>query len=102
MNIPPRVQLPYFKGSAALPVHFPPTTEEILESAEPGSCEAKKWGSNHVGIVRGMYFVKFGHSVTENEGNALIFLERNVVDIPTTRLHAMYDMLLGRLVLVMD
>lgn len=53
-------------------------------------------------LVRGIYVVKFGATVTENEGNALLFVERHV-DIPAPRLHAMYrDPSSGHLHLVME
>lgn len=40
-------------------------------------------------VIRDLYVVKYGPFVSENEGHALLFLERNL-SIPVPRLYAMY------------
>ena len=98
MDIPSPVPVPYFRESTELPDSLP-STEEILSLVD--SIDQRETATNCV-IVRDTYFVKFGLRVTENEGNTLLFLEKNLPEIPAPRLHAMYNMQPGRLVLIMD
>ncbi|KFH45413.1 hypothetical protein ACRE_037740 [Hapsidospora chrysogenum ATCC 11550] len=90
VDLPASVRLPYYRDAAELPGPLP-TQAEIhdaaseLDSAD-GYCKESDGG---MGVIRGTYFAKFGPHVTENEGNALLFIEKHL-DIPAPRLYAMY------------
>ncbi|KAI1746909.1 kinase-like protein [Xylaria castorea] len=91
--------LPYFRKSDELPAPLPTTvdiergTEEIRTNDHP----------NHrrVVILEKHFVAKFGSKVNENEGHALLFLEKMCPSFPAPRLHAMY-MGGDRLYIVMD
>ncbi|KAI5464341.1 phosphotransferase family protein, partial [Mariannaea sp. PMI_226] len=87
--VPVPVQLPYFRDATELPGPLP-TLNEIHNSPSNLSPRRKAMGgSGGVCCIRDIYLVKYGTSVTENEGNALLFIE-NHSKISTPRLYAMY------------
>ncbi|KAH7148975.1 hypothetical protein B0J13DRAFT_674215 [Dactylonectria estremocensis] len=101
--LPVPVKLPYFRDAAELPGPLP-TAVEIRDSSKSDlSPRRSAWGGGSgVCCIRGIYIVKYGPEVTENEGNALLFIE-NRMDISAPRLYAMYrDSPSGPLHLVME
>lgn len=80
------MMLPYFADSGSLPAPLP--TEDELESAEPLPSIYPPDLRRNV-IVRGQYVVKYGSGVKENEGRALLALEK-YPSIPSPKLYAMY------------
>lgn len=103
MAIPTSVKLPYFRDVTELPGPLP-TPVEIRAATKSGlSPRRNAWGDGGgVCLIRDVYIVKFGAKVTENEGNALLFIEENM-DISAPRLYAMYrDSPSGHLYLVME
>lgn len=80
------MELPYFADASSLPAPLP--TEDDLESAEPlPSIYPPEYRSNV--SVGGVFVVKYGSGVKENEGRALLALER-FPSIPSPKLYAMY------------
>ncbi|CAI6091437.1 unnamed protein product [Clonostachys chloroleuca] len=84
MTLQTPVKLPYFCNSAGLPGPLP-TPDEIQDASRRHG-----WGSSGgVCVIRGIFLVKYGVKVTENEGNALLFVEEHL-NISAPRLYAMY------------
>lgn len=83
------VKLPYFRAAAELPGPLP-TLDEIRDASKSElSPRRSAWGDGGgMCLVRGVYVVKFGATVTENEGNALLFVEK-YLNISAPRLYAM-------------
>lgn len=80
------LMLPYFGETSCLPGPLP--TKQDIEDAEPlPSIYPAEYRRNV--LVRGQFVVKYGSGVKENEGQALLALER-VSSIPSPRLYAMY------------
>ncbi|CAJ0544422.1 Ff.00g036080.m01.CDS01 [Fusarium sp. VM40] len=98
MNFPTPVPLPYsFTGKLLSPL---PTSEEIHNAQFKLSPRREVWDRSGVCSIRD-YVIKYGRSVGENEGNALLFLEKN--HIPAPRLYAMYrEASSGYLYLIME
>lgn len=103
MALPAPVKLPYFRAAAELPGPLPTPAEIRDASKSELSPRRSAWGdSGGMCLIRGIYIVKFGATVTENEGNALLFVEKHL-NIPAPRLYAMYrDPPSGPLHLVME
>ncbi|KAJ6443703.1 hypothetical protein O9K51_04882 [Purpureocillium lavendulum] len=81
-----------------------PTSDEIRNASKSElSPRRSAWGDGGgMCLIRGVYVVKFGATVTENEGNALLFVEKHL-EISAPRLYAMYhDPPSGPLHLVME
>ncbi|QPC73204.1 hypothetical protein HYE68_003956 [Fusarium pseudograminearum] len=98
MNLPAPVTLPYY-CTDKLPSPLP-TTEEIHNAQVKLSSRRKVWEKSGVCSIR-EYVVKYGNNVGENEGNALLFLEKNRVLAP--RLYAMYrEASSGHVYLIME
>lgn len=91
------VQLPYYRST--IPQDDLPTKLEIENAITKLPCIRDPRFMRVIAIVD-KYVVKYGSQVSENEGNALLYLEREL-DIPAPRLYAMYreD---GRLYIVME
>ena len=103
MALPTPVKLPYYRDASELPGPLP-TSIEIRDALKSElSLRRSAWGdAGGVCIIRGIYVVKFGVEVTENEGNALLFVEK-YFNISAPRLYAMYrNPLTGPLYLVME
>ncbi|KAI1422199.1 kinase-like protein [Xylaria sp. FL1777] len=90
---------PYFRTPAELPAPLPTTadieneTDEIRTNYHP-DCR-------RIVVIGKQFVAKFGSKVKENEGYALLFLEKMCPSFPVPRLHAMYKA--GeRLYIVMD
>ncbi|PNY18454.1 Uncharacterized protein TCAP_07527 [Tolypocladium capitatum] len=93
----------YFRDPAELPGPLP-TSEEISNAPKSGlSPRRHVWGEGGgMCIVRGIYVVKCDINLTQNKGNALLFIEKHL-KIPVPRLYAMYhDPSSGLLHLVME
>lgn len=77
------VPLPYKTDDATVTI---PTTEEIR------ACQNVIYERHAASIVavNDQVVAKFGPSIQEWEGQALIYLERYVPDVPAPRLYAMY------------
>ncbi|EKJ69270.1 hypothetical protein FPSE_10523 [Fusarium pseudograminearum CS3096] len=98
MNLPTPVTLPY-QCTDKLPSPLP-TTEEIHNAQVKLSSRREVWERSGVCSIR-EYAVKYGNNVGENEGNALLFLEKNRVLAP--RLYAMYrEASSGHVYLIME
>lgn len=97
-NLPTPVTRPY-QCTDKLPSPLP-TTEEIRNAQVKLSSRREVWERSGVCSIR-EYVFKYGNNVGENEGNALLFLEKNHVLAP--RLYAMYrEVSSGHLYLVME
>jgi serine/threonine protein kinase len=93
-----------------LPVHLPDYRSTIKQIDLPTKLEIENAITKlpcicdprfvRVIAINNKYVVKYGSHVSENEGNALLYLEREL-DIPAPRLYAMYreD---GQLYIVME
>ncbi|KUI71218.1 hypothetical protein VM1G_07101 [Cytospora mali] len=80
------MSLPYFANASSLPAPLP--TDDDLESAEPlPSIYPPEFRCNV--CVKDVFVVKYGSGVKENEGWALLALER-FPSIPSPKLYAMY------------
>lgn len=80
--------LPFYREPAQLPGPFPSRDEiEAATHALP-TIRSVDYGGRLV-VIRGIYVVKYGPFASENEGHALLFIERNL-SIPAPRLYAMY------------
>lgn len=89
MDLQAPVKLPFFCNPAELPEPLP-SLNEIHTSESVLSPRRDGWvGDGGVCVVRGIYLVKYGINLTENEGNALLFVEKHL-GIPAPRLYAMY------------
>ena len=77
------VPLPYKTNDVTITI---PTTEEIR------ACQNVLFERHTASIVavNNQVVAKFGGSIQEWEGQALIYLERYVSDVPAPRLYAMY------------
>ncbi|KKZ62343.1 hypothetical protein EMCG_03261 [[Emmonsia] crescens] len=82
------VTLPYFNESILLPAPLP--TEQEIETATHTLPTIRNPDyDGRLVIIRDQYVVKYGTYVVENEGHALLFIERHL-SIPAPRLYAMY------------
>ena len=79
------LELPYFKDSTYLPGPLP-TTQEI----EASNMVFLDHGHRKVVVVGKDFLVKYGPSVSQNEGEVLVFLEENLPAVPAPRLYATY------------
>ena len=103
MTPPAPLKLPYFRDAAELPGPLPDPLE-IRNTPKSDLTSRRNAWEDRAGmcLIRDIYVVKFGIDVTENEGNALIFIEKHL-KIPAPRLCAMYrDVPSGPLYLVME
>lgn len=79
--------LPWIRHKDELPVPIPTTTEiEAATAAFPSIFDSS---ARRTVLVKNKFVVKYGSAVSENEGHALILLEK-YTEIPTPRLYAMY------------
>lgn len=104
MALPVPVELPYFRAAAELPGPLPTPTEIQDASTSELSPRRSAWEGSNGGVclIRGMYIAKFGDDITENEGNALLFVEK-YLDISAPCLYAMYhDLPIRPLYLMME
>ncbi|KXJ89002.1 kinase-like domain-containing protein [Microdochium bolleyi] len=83
----PSTELPYFCSAAALPAPLP-TTREIECSNNDLPCIHAQ-GSRRTVLVGNDFVVKYGPFVQENEGHALLLLEKHAISW-APRLYAMY------------
>jgi len=87
-SILPNIQLPYFRNPDQLPYPLP-TAKDIKEATViPTNREFDSY-RGHVVVVEDRFVVKYGGTVRENEGYALLVLEK-YPSIPAPRLYAMY------------
>ncbi|QDS70316.1 hypothetical protein FKW77_008407 [Venturia effusa] len=94
------IELPYYRDASLLPSLLPTTAEIENAGTTMPSIRDPRYGGRIV-IVKGHYVAKYGsHHIAENEGHALLFIEKNL-SIPAPRLHAMYYEA-GKLYMVMD
>ncbi|KAH7014464.1 kinase-like domain-containing protein [Microdochium trichocladiopsis] len=83
----PSTKLPYFCSAVALPAPLPTTREIESSTKDLPSIYAPDTRRNV--LVGNDFVVKYGQFVQENEGHALLLLEKHAVDwVP--RLYAMY------------
>lgn len=80
--------LPYYRVSDQLPGPLP-THEEIKTAAITLPTIRDPRYNGRIVVIRDIYVVKYGAHVDENEGHALLFLER-CPSVPVPRLYAMY------------
>ena len=82
------MSLPFYREPAQLsgPLHEQDEIEAVTHILP--TIRSVDYGVRLV-VIRDLYFVKYGPFVSENEGHALLFLERNL-SIPVPRLYAMY------------
>ncbi|KNG85603.1 phosphotransferase enzyme family protein [Aspergillus nomiae NRRL 13137] len=78
--------LPYYRDAGQLPGPLPDQNE--IEQATQTLPERSDYGRRLV-VIRDKYVVKYGPLVNENEGYALLFVEKRL-NIPAPRLYAMY------------
>ncbi|KAF5228877.1 hypothetical protein FAUST_10779 [Fusarium austroamericanum] len=98
MNLPAPIALPYY-CTDKLPSPLP-TTEEIHNAQVKLSSRREVWERSGVCSIR-EDIIKYGENIGENEGIALLFLEKNHVLAP--RLYAMYrEETSGHLYLIME
>lgn len=98
MDLTSPVELPYlYAGELPGPL---PTFKEICDANAELSPRRHAWGRGGVCLIRN-YIVKYGDDVTENEGNALLYIRKS--RIPAPRLYAMYrESTSGYLYLIME
>ncbi|PNY23286.1 Uncharacterized protein TCAP_06757 [Tolypocladium capitatum] len=97
------VELPYLRAAAELPGPLPPP-DGLRDASKSELSPRRSFWDDGGGmcLIRGIYVVKFGATVTENEGHALLFVEKHA-NISAPRLYAMYrDPPSGPLHLVME
>lgn len=82
------VPLPYFRHPDELPAALPTSNEIETALATLPTTRHPEFDGRLV-VIRKHFVVKYGQRVTENEGNALLFIEKHL-SIPTPRLYAMY------------
>lgn len=86
----PTVQLPYFRNPNQLPRALPTTKDIKAGCVVPTNRENFISGDRgHVVVVGDCFLVKYGPYIRENEGYALLFLEKYPF-IPAPQLYAMY------------
>jgi hypothetical protein len=85
--IPLAPPLPYFCDPANLPDALPTLSEIEMATSNLPTIRDPRHG--RIVLVKGCFVVKYGTLVTENEGHALLFLEKHPF-IPAPRLYAMY------------
>ncbi|KAJ5952638.1 Phosphotransferase enzyme family protein [Penicillium vulpinum] len=78
--------LPYYRDAGQLPGPLPDQNE--IERSTQTLPKRSDYGGRMV-VIRDKYVVKYGPLVTENEGYALIFVEKRL-NIAAPRLYAMY------------
>ena len=78
--------LPYYRDAGQLPGPLPDQNE--IEQATRTLPRRSDYGGRLV-VIRDKYVVKYGPLVTENEGYALLFVEKRL-NIAAPRLYAMY------------
>lgn len=83
MNMWKPVPLPYKTDNVSITI---PTTQEIR------ACQNVMYERHAASIVAANHQVvaKFGGSIREWEGQALIYFERYIPDVPAPRLYTMY------------
>jgi aminoglycoside phosphotransferase (APT) family kinase protein len=96
--IPSPAALPYFCDSVELPDTLP-TLDEI-EQATESLTTIRDPRYNRIVVVKGRFVVKYGIHIAENEGHALLFIEKHKF-IPAPKLYAMYREK-GKLYLIMS
>jgi aminoglycoside phosphotransferase (APT) family kinase protein len=87
-SILPKIQLPYFRNPDQLPCPLP-TTKEIKAGRVIHTYREFYADHGHVVIVGDCFVVKYGPYTRENEGYALLLLEK-YPSIPAPQLYAMY------------
>ncbi|CAI7623408.1 unnamed protein product [Penicillium glandicola] len=78
--------LPYYRDAGQLPGPLPDQNE--IERATRILPKISDYGGRLV-VIRDIYVVKYGPLVTENEGYALLFVEKRL-NVTAPRLYAMY------------
>ena len=82
------LNLPYYRPSSPLPSPLP-TRLEIETATHLLPTIRNPDYDGRIVVIRDHYVAKYGTYVTENEGHALLFIERHLT-IPAPRLYAMY------------
>jgi serine/threonine protein kinase len=82
------ISLPYYQESNQLPEPLPSLHEIETATRTPPTIRNPDYNGRIV-VIRDLYVVKYGAHVYENEGQALLFLER-CPSVPVPRLYAMY------------
>lgn len=82
------VTLPYYRESDQLPSPLPDQHEISTATHHLPTIRNPDYDGRIV-VIRNQYVVKYGTYVNENEGHALLFIERHL-SIPVPRLYAMY------------
>ncbi|PWY87942.1 kinase-like protein [Aspergillus sclerotioniger CBS 115572] len=91
--------LPYYRESYLLPGPLP-EQHEIEQATKILPTTHSPASGDRIVVVRDLYVVKYGPTVSENEGHVLRYIEQDL-SVPAPRLHAMYQK--GtKLYLVMD
>lgn len=80
--------LPFYREPAQLPAPLPEEDEIEAATHTLPTIRSADYGGRLV-VIRDIYVVKYGTFVSENEGHALLFVERSL-SIPAPRLYAMY------------
>lgn len=88
-SILPTIQLPYFRNPDQLPCPLPTTKEIKAGRVVPTNREHFSTDHGHVAVVGDCFAVKYGRYIRENEGYALLLLEK-YPSIPAPQLYAMY------------
>ncbi|OAA54601.1 Protein kinase-like domain protein [Niveomyces insectorum RCEF 264] len=87
ISIPLPTPLPYFCDPTQLPGVLPSADE--IEHAEAILPTIRDPRQDRIVLIRGCFVVKYGTYVTENEGQAILFLAKHTF-VPTPPLYAMY------------
>ncbi|KAJ5627057.1 phosphotransferase family protein [Penicillium herquei] len=82
------LSLPYYRDPGQLPGPLPDRNEIDLAAKTLPNLRRTDYDGRLI-VIRDKYVVKYGPLVKENEGNALLFVEKQL-DIAAPRLYAMY------------
>ncbi|EIT80756.1 kinase-like domain-containing protein [Aspergillus flavus] len=82
-------KLPFFRDLNQLPCPLPTTEDIEAGTILPTKSERISGDHGHVAVVGDHFVVKYGQFILENEGHALLLLEK-YPSIPVPRLYAMY------------
>ncbi|KAJ5702218.1 phosphotransferase enzyme family protein [Penicillium malachiteum] len=80
--------LPYYRDASQLPGPLPDQNEIEQAAQTVPNLRISDYGGRLI-VIRDKCVVKYGSPVDENEGHALIFVEKQL-DIVAPRLYAMY------------
>lgn len=84
------ISLPYFRDPQQLPRPLPTSAE--IQAAKIIPTKRENYGGDfgRVATIESYFIIKFGRYIKENEGVALLFLEKHCPSVPAPRLYAMY------------